>query len=242
MKNLVRGGVFILSLIGLFVVFIYAQTGTESTLNIANDSQLKLNNNIESSNLDRSITDDKAVSVGALVAEDKGLVTNTVSSEAIVSDDKKLVKKAASTEPVATDEKKLVKKTVSAEKVVTAASRGSFTATAYCLKGRTALGHGVRRGIIAADPRVLKLGSRVNLGAGAYSGQYLVSDTGGAVRGRRIDIWVPSCAEARRFGRRTVQIGVLGQSFLQLNNERPLRIFEAAFLRVEDAAVSSFAA
>jgi len=85
-------------------------------------------------------------------------------------------------------------------------SKGSFTATAYCLQGRTAMGHGVRRGIIAADPRILKLGSSVNLGAGSYSGTYLVSDTGGNVRGRKIDIWVPSCAEARRFGRRTVTI------------------------------------
>ena len=116
---------------------------------------------------------------------------------------------------VVADDKKLVKKTVSEKKVVSAAasagaiSKGSFTATAYCLKGRTAMGHGVRRGIIAADPRVLRLGSRVILGAGAYTGQYLVSDTGGAVKGRKIDIWVPSCAEARRFGRRTVTVSLL---------------------------------
>lgn len=101
--------------------------------------------------------------------------------------------------------KKLVKKTVSTRST----AGGSFTATAYCLKGRTALGHGVRRGIIAADPRVIRLGSRINLGAGAYSGEYLVSDTGGAVKGRKIDIWMPSCAEARRFGRRTVSINPL---------------------------------
>jgi 3D (Asp-Asp-Asp) domain-containing protein len=98
--------------------------------------------------------------------------------------------------------KEVVKRTVSAK-----ASRGAFTATAYCLSGKTALGHKVRRGIIAADPRILKLGSRVYVNAGPYSGTYLVSDTGGAVRGRKIDIWMPSCAEARRFGRRTVTIG-----------------------------------
>ncbi|MEP7213761.1 MAG: 3D domain-containing protein [Acidobacteriota bacterium] len=68
------------------------------------------------------------------------------------------------------------------------------------------MGHGVRRGIIAVDPRIVKLGSRVNLGAGNYSGEYLVSDTGGAIKGNRIDIWVPSCAEARRFGRRKVTL------------------------------------
>ena len=101
--------------------------------------------------------------------------------------------------------KKIVTKTVSTRST----AGGTFTATAYCLKGRTALGHGVRRGIIAADPRILRLGSRINLGAGAYSGEYLVSDTGGAVKGRKIDIWMPSCAEARRFGRRTVTINPL---------------------------------
>lgn len=118
-------------------------------------------------------------------------------------------------EVVADDEKKLVKKTVSEKRVVSSAasagaiSKGSFIATAYCLKGRTALGHGVRRGIIAADPRVLRLGSKVILGAGSYTGQYFVSDTGGAVKGRKIDIWVPSCSEARRFGRRTVTVSLL---------------------------------
>jgi len=101
--------------------------------------------------------------------------------------------------------KEVVKKTVSTRST----AAGSFTATAYCLKGRTAMGHGVRRGLIAADPRVLRLGSQVSLGAGSYSGQYLVSDTGGGVKGRRIDIWMPSCAEARRFGRRTVTISPL---------------------------------
>jgi 3D (Asp-Asp-Asp) domain-containing protein len=119
-----------------------------------------------------------------------------VASE-FTSDDKKLVKKTVSERPTAAPK--------SASPAPSAAGR-SFTATAYCLQGRTALGHGVRRGIIAADPRVVKLGSRVNLGAGSYSGQYLVSDTGGGIKGNRIDIWVPSCAEARRFGRRKVTI------------------------------------
>jgi 3D (Asp-Asp-Asp) domain-containing protein len=100
---------------------------------------------------------------------------------------------------------KLIKSTgmVSAAR---AASRGSFIATAYCLTGRTATGGGVRRGIIAADPSILRLGSQILLGAGSYTGQYTVADTGGSIRGRHIDIWVPSCSEARKFGRRTVFI------------------------------------
>ena len=83
---------------------------------------------------------------------------------------------------------------------------GSFSATAYCLKGRTASGGGVRRGIVAADPRVLPLGTRINLNAGSYSGSYVVADTGGAIKGRKLDIWVASCSEARRFGRRNVKV------------------------------------
>ena len=85
----------------------------------------------------------------------------------------------------------------------------SFKATAYCLKGRTASGGSVRRGIVAADTRILPLGTRINISAGPYSGTYTVADTGGAVRGRVLDIWVPSCAEAGRFGRRTIKVSVV---------------------------------
>ena len=84
-----------------------------------------------------------------------------------------------------------------------------YVATAYSLRGRTASGRLVAKGLIAADPRHLPLGSRVRLEAGAYSGEYLVADTGGLVRGKRIDIWTPSSREAMRFGRRTVKLTVL---------------------------------
>jgi 3D (Asp-Asp-Asp) domain-containing protein len=85
----------------------------------------------------------------------------------------------------------------------------AYLATAYSLRGRTASGKYVSKGIIAADPRVLPLGSRVRLHAGGYSGEYLVADTGGKIRGRRIDIWTPSSREAMRFGRRTIKLTVL---------------------------------
>lgn len=87
----------------------------------------------------------------------------------------------------------------------------SYRATAYCLKGRMANGSGVRRGVVAADPRVLPLGTRIQLNAGSYSGTYVVADTGGAVKGRILDIWVPSCSEAMRFGRRSVSVSVLSR-------------------------------
>jgi 3D (Asp-Asp-Asp) domain-containing protein len=84
-----------------------------------------------------------------------------------------------------------------------------YIATAYSLRGRTASGKPVSKGLIAADPRVLPLGSRVKLEAGSYSGEYLVADTGGSVRGRRIDIWTPTSREAMRFGRRAIKLTVL---------------------------------
>lgn len=85
----------------------------------------------------------------------------------------------------------------------------TFQATAYALKGRTRMGTEVRRGVIAADPRVLPLGSIVQLRAGKYSGVYTVHDTGGRIKGNIIDVWVPNNREARQFGRRKIQLHVL---------------------------------
>jgi 3D (Asp-Asp-Asp) domain-containing protein len=84
-----------------------------------------------------------------------------------------------------------------------------YVATAYSLRGKTASGRMVSRGLIAADPHFLPLGTRVRLDHPGYSGEYLVADTGGAIRGRRIDIWTPTSREAMRFGRRTVKLTVL---------------------------------
>ena len=84
-----------------------------------------------------------------------------------------------------------------------------YSATAYSLRGRTASGKPVARGVIAADPRVLPIGTRVRVEAGAWTGEYVVADTGGAVRGRRIDIWTPTSGEAMRFGRRAVKLTIL---------------------------------
>ena len=99
-------------------------------------------------------------------------------------------------------------RTVFSDETVAVAAQ-MYTATAYSLRGRTASGRLVSRGLIAADPAVLPLGSRVRLEAGSFSGEYIVADTGGAVRGRRIDIWTPSTREAMKFGRRLIKLTVL---------------------------------
>ena len=95
-----------------------------------------------------------------------------------------------------------------------------YIATAYSLRGRTASGRYVSHGIIAADPRVLPLGSRVRLEAGPWSGEYLVADTGGRIRGKKIDIWTPSSREAMRFGRRKVKLTVLSYPLKRVVKKR----------------------
>ena len=84
-----------------------------------------------------------------------------------------------------------------------------FVATAYCLKGVTRSGVQVKRGIVAADPSRIPLGSVIQVRAGSYSGIYRVLDTGSAIKGRVIDIYVPDYNEAMRFGRQRVQVRVL---------------------------------
>lgn len=122
--------------------------------------------------------------------------------------DKKSVTKSTVTENESqTTNNKTEEKTANS----TSKNVGGFSATAYCLRGRTASGGSVRKGIVAADPRVLPLGTRIYVNAGGYSGNYVVADTGGAVKGRKLDIWVPNCSEAMRFGRRAVSVNILGK-------------------------------
>ncbi len=100
----------------------------------------------------------------------------------------------------------------------------TYSATAYCLPGRTASGRMVARGLIAADPRVLPMGTRVMLSAGKWSGEYLVADVGGGIKGRKIDIWVPNVSEARQIGRRNVKLTVLSRPEKRSNNRKPVTV------------------
>lgn len=75
--------------------------------------------------------------------------------------------------------------------------------TAYCLEGTTRRDNLVREGIVAADPRLFPLGRYVELYIGRrYHGRFLVDDTGSRIRDGILDIWTPSCRDARRFGRK----------------------------------------
>jgi 3D (Asp-Asp-Asp) domain-containing protein len=91
-------------------------------------------------------------------------------------------------------------------------ARLRFTATAYCRGTTTASGVNVRNGIAAADPDLLPVGSVVQVDrlGERYNGVYTIMDTGPAVQGRHIDIYMWNCDEARyEFGRRTAGLTVL---------------------------------
>lgn len=77
---------------------------------------------------------------------------------------------------------------------------GEFTLTCYALRGTTASGVPVRRTGIAVDPRVIPLGDEVYI---AGEGTRMAIDTGGLIKGRRIDVWRRSSDECRNFGRQT---------------------------------------
>ena len=80
----------------------------------------------------------------------------------------------------------------------------SVTATAYCLSGRTATGMPAGPGIIAVDPGVIPLGSQVYVSG---YGNAIAADTGGAISGNKIDVWLP-CGDAYSWGVRTVNVTI----------------------------------
>jgi 3D (Asp-Asp-Asp) domain-containing protein len=83
---------------------------------------------------------------------------------------------------------------VSPAQVSTAsAATAQFFVTGYVLQGYTATGTYVHPGTCAVDPRVIPLGSYITI---AGLGTCHAEDTGGAIIGYRIDVWVPTVAQA----------------------------------------------
>src|SRR4051794_30955270 len=87
---------------------------------------------------------------------------------------------------------------------------GSYRATAYAQSGITASGELTHRHVVAADPDVLPLGSRIKIRrAGKYSGEYVVADTGAKIQGRRLDIYIPDEKACKKFGSKLVRVKVI---------------------------------
>lgn len=99
----------------------------------------------------------------------------------------------------------------SSARAVTVERRLEMRSTAYCLRGTMRTGVRTRDGMMAADPAVLPLGSvvRVSHPDGRLIGIFVVMDTGGSVRGNKIDLWFPDCGEAEDWGTRSVVAEVI---------------------------------
>ncbi|MBP5773562.1 MAG: 3D domain-containing protein [Eubacterium sp.] len=90
---------------------------------------------------------------------------------------------------------------------------GTFNASAYCgcasccgsAGGHTASGTTPQAGrTIATDPSVIPLGSKVLIDGK----EYVAEDTGGAIGGKRVDIFFSSHSAALQFGRRSVEVKI----------------------------------
>ncbi|MDR1727971.1 MAG: 3D domain-containing protein [Acidobacteriota bacterium] len=88
-----------------------------------------------------------------------------------------------------------------------------FHATAYCIEGITRSGEEARHGYVAADLRVLPLGSLIYVESPLMGGVYQVMDSGAKVKGRIIDIFLPGYERCKIFGRRIVKVQVLRYGF-----------------------------
>jgi 3D (Asp-Asp-Asp) domain-containing protein/peptidoglycan hydrolase CwlO-like protein len=79
----------------------------------------------------------------------------------------------------------------------------TVVATGYALRGRTATGLPTAWGVVAVDPSVIPLGTRMTIPG---YGEGIAADTGSAVQGNMIDLWFPTAAQALGWGRRTLTI------------------------------------
>lgn len=103
-----------------------------------------------------------------------------------------------------------VEVSASSEKPVPGSSM-RFSISAYCKGKTTASGVNVRSGIAASDPDLLPVGSVVQIGglSPKYDGIYTIMDTGPAVQGHRLDLYMWSCNEALELGRRMAAVTVM---------------------------------
>jgi 3D (Asp-Asp-Asp) domain-containing protein/peptidoglycan hydrolase CwlO-like protein len=79
------------------------------------------------------------------------------------------------------------------------------SATCYILKGTTASGLPVGPGIVAVDPRVIPLGTKLYIPG---YGKGVAADVGGGIKGAIIDLWYATYKECAKWGRRTVTITI----------------------------------
>jgi 3D (Asp-Asp-Asp) domain-containing protein len=140
--------------------------------------------------------------------------------EVLIENGKEVTRKLISEQKIAEKQDKVV--AVGTKDVSLQISRGEETGkefyvtatayTAYCngCSGRTATGLNLRANpgmkVIAVDPRVIPLGTKVYVEGYGYA---VAADTGGAIKGFKIDLFMPSKADAYRWGRKKVKMKIL---------------------------------
>ena len=90
-------------------------------------------------------------------------------------------------------------------RAITTGGMLTVTSTGYVLRGRTSSGVPTGPGVVAVDPSVIPLGTRMTVPG---YGEAIAADTGGSVIGNTIDLWFPTLAQAHAWGRRTVTITI----------------------------------
>ena len=79
-------------------------------------------------------------------------------------------------------------------------------ARSYCLRGFTSRGAATSMGVIAVDPSIIPYGSRIYIPGFGWG---TALDTGGAIRGNSIDIWMPTYGQCMQWGVRNVTVTVI---------------------------------
>jgi 3D (Asp-Asp-Asp) domain-containing protein len=82
-------------------------------------------------------------------------------------------------------------------------SLGHCHVTCYALRGTTSTGRPVGMDVVAVDPRVIPYGTRIHIEG---VGWRIAADTGAKIKGKRLDIWMPSSQTCIEFGLRRLAV------------------------------------
>jgi 3D (Asp-Asp-Asp) domain-containing protein len=153
----------------------------------------------------------RAAYVGALQADSRlahAQVSTLLARATAVEAKSQQIQAAASAPPAAPGAAPATTTTAAAPQTTTPTSTAhartlTVSSTGYSLKGHTATGLPVGWGIVSVDPSVIPLGTKLTIPG---YGEGVAADVGSGVRGATIDLWFPTLAQARAWGRRTVTI------------------------------------
>lgn len=108
------------------------------------------------------------------------------------------------------EKKQAAKQTTDNVKKVIQVKATAYTANCEKCSGITATGINIKdhpeKKVISVDPNVIPLGSKVYVEGYGYA---IAGDTGGAIKGHKIDIFIPSLSKAKQWGVRNVEVKII---------------------------------